>query len=127
MLGKSIAQGACVSRRGLVRVFAATGCVTLSGCFPGQGIGGSGQLESPVLSVLYEPPVGQAVPLRVPLPLSVFSFAGGGSSEWSGEMAQASDVRFSDIGGVAVGPDGTVYIAGAMANRVDRVRLDLSL
>ena len=69
MLGRSIVQGACISRRGLLRVFAATGCVTLAGC----GDVDPSQPESPVLAVSYESPVGQAVPAQVPLPLNVFS------------------------------------------------------
>ena len=96
MLGRSIVQGACISRRGLLRVFAATGCVTLAGC----GDVDPSQPESPVLAVSYEPPVGQAVPAQVPLPLNVFSFAGGGNSEGVSGIGLASGVRFPDIGGL---------------------------
>jgi uncharacterized protein (TIGR03437 family) len=51
-------------------------------------------------------------------PYRVENFAGGGSG---GDGGPALAARFSSLEGVAVGPDGVIYVADAAANRVRRI------
>jgi sugar lactone lactonase YvrE len=56
--------------------------------------------------------------------LGVVTVAGTGEEGYSGDGRQATDARVGDSGGIAVGPDGTLYIADSWSGRVRAVSGD---
>lgn len=66
-------------------------------------------------------PAGAGAATGVPYGTAVV-VAGIGEAGYSGDGQPATDARISDTGGIAVGPDGTLYLADLRSGRVRAVR-----
>ena len=110
---------------GAMAAIAATGC----------DFGGSGDGQDPTQppdTARTNPPVARpylplavsSLPPAVQLPLVVIDLAGGGEFGDAGDGQPAARAQFRSIGGVAVDPQGRVYISDPQANRVRRIGAD---
>ena len=110
---------------GAMATIAATGC----------DFGGSGDEQGPTQpqdAARTAPPVASphlplavsSLPPAVQLPLVVIDLAGSGDFGDAGDGQPAALAQFRSIGGVAVDPQGRIYISDSQANRVRRMDAD---
>ncbi len=110
---------------GALAAIAATGC---DFGLPGDGQGSAQPTATapttPAVARPYLPLTVSSLPPAVQLPLVVIDLAGSGEFGDAGDGQAAALAQFRSIGGVAVDPQGRVYISDPQANRVRRIGAD---
>ena len=110
---------------GAMAAIVATGCDIGA---PGDGQGPSPSVETtrtdPPVARPHRPLTVSSLPPAVQLPLVVIDLAGSGDFGDAGDGQAAAQAQFRSIGGVAVDPQGRVYISDPQANRVRRIGAD---